>query len=80
MLKVWLILARTALSSSLLLKRKSFLRGLMGADLGRSERRFIDIDKIIDLEGDRSGKSINNLDHFKDFLEGRLVLQTEHGT
>ena len=52
----------------------------MGADLGRSERRFIDIDKIIDLEGDRSGKSINNLDHFKDFLEGRLVLQTEHGT
>lgn len=46
----------------------------MGADLGRSERRFIDIDKIIDLEGDRSGKSINNLDHFRDFFEDGLGL------
>lgn len=52
----------------------------MGADLGRSERRFIDIDKIIDLEGDRSGNSINNFDHFKDFLDEGLGLQTEHAT
>lgn len=52
----------------------------MGADLGRSERRFIDIDKFIDLEDDRSGNSINNFDHFKHFLDEGLGLQTEHGT
>lgn len=48
--------------------------------MGRPERWFIDIDKIIDLEGDRSGNSINNFHHFKDFLDEGLGLQTEHGT